>query len=89
MITVEVTDSDIAAAEFYRGCANCPVDRALQRVGIGAHVAHDRLTIQTLHGKATDLAGLEIPLPNKAKKFLKMFDHRRPVKPFSFELNID
>lgn len=80
MISFTVAQSDIVHGE--RGdCAWCPVALAMRRV-LNKTVEVGRDYIQIERGKLIDL-------PKEVKTFVRDLDRNMPVRPFTFELEID
>lgn len=78
---VEVTQRDIDEGKT-RDCTHCPVALAIARaMGLPeVHVAHDFFVAAS--------GGPEIKLPPEVSIFIRQFDLREPVSPFTFELTI-
>lgn len=79
---ISVTQEDIA-----NGCKGryrmCPVALAVSRMLLhDVGVTHDTIDIQMEDER------IEIITPAEAKSFIRRFDHGKPVKPFTFNLNI-
>lgn len=76
-MTINVTKEDIDNATF--DTTNCPVAKAISRV-VKCCVGCGHFTASWGGGNhACDL-------PEQVTNFIKAFDSREPVKPFSFEL---
>lgn len=82
-VKIEVTQDDIEKGRR-RGSQTCPVARAIKRrlkAGIKAAV----------YGRAGFVKGWlrhMSDMPGKTQRFVADFDSKRPVKPFTFTLNI-
>lgn len=80
-VTVEVTQDDIDAGRR-KSCFGCPVARALRRA-----VGGDAWVVGPSWARAlADAAAL--PLPPEAARFVRSFDDRSPVSPFTFTLEL-
>ncbi len=80
-ITIAVTQGDID--DGCRGNAvACPVARAAARILDARH-----LSVRTKVLEFTEPL-LLIPLPAAAVKFIRQFDSRAHVEPFSFDVNV-
>lgn len=77
---VTVTQGDIDKG-FQFSPYSCPIARALKRTRCfpKLRVGRDRVT----YGK-----DVSVKLPSKVQRFIANFDYGRPVKPFSFRLNM-
>lgn len=93
MITINVTQEDIDNGTREQ-CAICPVARALDKAfGLTIPLTNiaDRICFMPdsyhidLFDKQRYLVG--IPTPFEAKVFIKAFDAKQPVKPFSFQID--
>ena len=75
---ITVTKADISSAT--RDCPerNCPVAKALSRMGFVVDVC-------THHIKFA--SGNESIMPQKAIDWIDQYDHRKTIKPFSFNLD--
>lgn len=84
-ILVDVTQEDIEMGER-RASMRCPVALAVRRVPeLSACVVGPKDVISDSPAHPN---GLDIPLPGAAIKFVLRFDSGRPVRPFSFELEL-
>ena len=64
-------------------CERCPIALAITSVtGCWAHVRHYAVDLDTDHGKTWCM------LPKEAIRFIKKFDNKLRVEPFSFELDV-
>lgn len=83
-IKIEVTEQDISAGlkTFGKGGASylCPVARAAQRA-LKDKKAWSGVAVIASNGKFHDL-------PKAATDFVTRFDLQKPVKPFSFTINL-
>jgi hypothetical protein len=80
-LTIEVTEKDIDKGMPCDGW-NDPISRALFRIVGQRFIVHE----DRIHPLGQ--AGVFIPLPQHAKLWLWGFDHRLPVNPFSFKLEM-
>lgn len=83
-VVVRVTALDIARGKL--GPLNCPIARALRRTfkARRAYAGSNELRI----GREWFEDGRYWPPPAKATEFMINFDHRLPVKPFTFMLRL-
>jgi hypothetical protein len=75
---VRVSARDIR--EAYLGHGFCPIEIACRRFKRSALVGDDRVTWKGLQAK--------VSLPSTARRFVQDFDDGKPVKPFSFYLDV-
>lgn len=93
MITINVTQEDIDNGTRKK-CVICPVARALDKA-FGLTVPPTPIADRTcfiLDSYHIDLFDkqdflIRIPTPPEAKAFIKAFDTKQPVKPFSFQID--
>jgi hypothetical protein len=87
MIRVEVTADDIAKGGAM-SCGNCPVARALTRLGVKVEVfgAGVDFYVKGTVGYG-DYIGYAV-LPVEAREFIHAFDTDREVAPFTFEIEL-
>lgn len=77
-----VTQEDIATGVPGDYCL-CPIALALARI----FCKSPELSDFSVHGRLVFFRSAgPVVLPEVAVEFIRSFDHRRPVKPFSFEL---
>lgn len=85
-MTIHITQEDIDNG-VARSCIKCPIALALNRqaqlnfIYVDTRDRFSRCVVEYDIFK-------EIDLPHKAFLFMKAFDQGKPVKPFSFELEI-
>lgn len=82
---IEVTQEDIDHG-VRTSCHSCPVARAARRAALratGRRIAVDVAPWDIRFGRDYFV---ERPLPNAAQQFIKLFDLRHAVRPFSFEI---
>jgi hypothetical protein len=85
-MTMQIT---VTADDIARGtpcsAGRCPISRAVRRSlpdYSGAIVGHDNVIVWQ------GVVYSRIPLPPAAQRFVKAFDQREPVEPFSFAVEI-
>lgn len=83
-VPVEVTEEDITGGVRASACV-CPIALALHRQGFRGHVVGDKDVIADYAGNE---AIVRYDLPSSAQRFIKKFDTRRRVEPFSFEMTL-
>jgi hypothetical protein len=85
-----VTKEDIENGER-RSAQSCPISLAMKRTfqesgrivnSIWTKYGHSEIYLQ----EETDLIRIECMLPNEASEFIRNFDYKGEVKPFSFEV---
>jgi hypothetical protein len=83
-ITVDVTQEDIDGGE--RGdCKKCPIARALARTkGQSPEVSDFEVSQFRIQYQREG----RMLLPEEAQIFVRRFDNKRPVSPFSFTLEV-
>ena len=78
---IEVTAKDISNGICGHN-SSCPIALAFKRTLEGAEVE--------VNYRFDSIIGewIPVPLPVRAIRFIKAFDHEKPVKPFSFYINV-
>lgn len=87
-VTVEVTLDDIAKGER-EACERCPIACALIRAAgtPRAFVDGEVMAAGDWEG-IFPRAGIRVPMPPEAAEFAMAFDDGRPVKPFTFTVEL-
>lgn len=80
MTKIEVTQDDIDCGKRLT-CDKCPVALAIRRVSRFRWNIYSRRAIQRNGPRSVDL-------PPEVSSFIRDFDNRTPVQPFSFEINL-
>ena len=80
-LTVHVTKTGIKRGEREDAC-NCPIARALRRAGL-KNPTIDGTFIE--YGWSTQF---RVRTPARARQFIRRFDARKPVEPFTFRLKL-
>lgn len=76
-MTIRVTKEDIRLGRWKSSSA-CPIARALKRKFKGCYPVVEFFYIK--------INGDRYGLPKEAINFIRQFDDKRPVKPFSFQI---
>ena len=77
-LTITVTSDDIANGKPGQA-TSCPVALGAYRAGVAEALVGPR---EIRYGRGW------VPLPRSAIRFVRAFDHGRPVAPFRFRLNV-
>ena len=85
-VVVSVTQEDIAAGEPCEALS-CPVAIAIRRAtGLRTYVDEDTIALGERYRGGPFVVSL--PPPPEVTRFVDRFDHRRPVSPFTFTLEL-
>ena len=78
---IEVTQQDIDKG-LNNNCFSCPIALAVKRkIDTGNVLVYcDRISVMST------ISSYDYKLPKKAQTFIKRFDDRKPVEPFTFEV---
>ena len=86
LVTIDVTAEDIAKGLPDSAC-ECPIAFAVQRCV--PHASEVAVTNFNIRARLNPFALLQrMVLPAPAQAFIRQFDRREQVKPFSFAINI-
>lgn len=79
---IEVSDHDISTGQRYSP-SWCPVSNGLRRAGLNnPTTAYSYIQLALHPGHHNTI----FPTPPEVTKFMKRYDNRLPVEPFTFEL---
>jgi hypothetical protein len=91
-LTVNVTDEDIATGEAF-SCRKCPVALAMMRAIMGSRKVEGLMPFVAVSQECIsafvpgDDGCVQVIPARPIVEFIDDFDHGRPVRPFSFEID--